>query len=228
MNKHSLLFIIGGRLALNEKEMEQKEKQAIKTIQWRKRIFFLLTICLALLLCNSQITNHLSIISNSFGAESSFTNERLATNEEIHKEFLYEWNDGECYLGTIMLPIGSVIQINYTVLLSSNSSVFFVPVFKDKVDRLWDPVPSNLTLAPGDSFAEIYTVLVGTSSGSSEFAYYASVITENSSATIHWWYEVHKTGKISAAGILVLSGTLILISFVTILHSKRKTIKING
>ncbi|MHA1556824.1 MAG: hypothetical protein ACTSPM_07805 [Candidatus Heimdallarchaeota archaeon] len=167
-------------------------------------------------------------VSNSLSADNPLTNGGgLAIKEEIHKEFLYEWGGGEHYLGTIMLPMGSVIHINYTVLASSNSSVFFVPIFKDKVDTLWDPVPSNLTLAPGDSFAETYTVLTGTSSGHSEFAYYASVITENSSATIHWWYEVLVTGKISTVGILFLSGTLILISFIAILHSKRKTIKIN-
>ncbi|MHA1556635.1 MAG: hypothetical protein ACTSPM_06825 [Candidatus Heimdallarchaeota archaeon] len=92
---------------------------------------------------------------------------------------------------------------------------------------MWDPVPSNLTLAPGDSFAETYTVLIGTSSGHSEFAYYASVLTVNSSATIHWWYEVHRTGRISTAGFIALSGTLILLSLSAIVHSKRKMVEKN-
>lgn len=202
----------------------QKENQSIKTIYWRKSILFLLTICLALLLCNSQIINHLSIISNSFGVESSFTNDRLATNEQIHDEGTLvgsAWST----LGTIMLPVGSVIHINCTIFAISNSSVFLEPYHEDKVDRLWDPVPSNLTLAPGESFAETYTVLVGTSSGSSEFGYYILLlITENSSATIHWWYEVHKTGKISAADLLVVTGTLILISLGVVIRSKSKVL----
>jgi len=74
------------------KKIEQKEKRSIETIQWRKRILFLLTISLALLLCNSQITNHLSIISNGLSTDNPLSNGGgLAINEEIHKEFLYEW-----------------------------------------------------------------------------------------------------------------------------------------
>ncbi len=213
---------------MNEKKIVQKEKQSVKVSILRKRMLFLLTIGIALLLCNSQITNHLSMISNSFGAESSITDGGLTTNEEIHKEGLLKWKDRESYLGTKMLLVGSVIHINYTVLASSNSSVFFVPGHKDAVSYIWDqPVPSNLTLAPGNSFAETYTVLVGTSSDHAEFGFFVSVITENSSATIHWWYNILVTGKYSAAGVLMASGTLILISLGVIIRSKRKAIKIN-
>ena len=209
---------------MNEKEIEQTEKKSIKKLIQRKSILFLLSITLAFLLYNSQISNHLSTTAYSFGADSSFTNGGLAINEQIHVEGFLEW-DGISSFGTIMQPIGSVIQVNCTVLAFSNSSVFLVPYSNDYSYALFDPSPNNLTLAPGESFAETYTIVGGMSEQHAEFGFYVSVITENSNATVHWWYEVLVTGKYSTAGFLLLSGTIILISLGAIFHSKRKAIR---
>jgi len=117
-------------------------------------------------------------------------------------------------------PIDSIISFNITVLLISNSSVFFMYFAFD----VWNPQPMNYTLAPGESTGEIDFKLTNArynNAGSIEYNAIATI--EDSNATIQWSYEVISLGKLSSIGFLFtfsIVGTVALVS--VIFFKKRK------
>jgi len=205
---------------LIEKELKQNKKEIVFRRLQKKKLISIALVSMVVFLCinNSMVNTGICL--------NTLPNPEATILEQQHKEMMIKWIDWSEFpegLATTLLPIDSIIQVNYTVLEKSNSSILFVPTDKDIVSDLWDPVPTNLTLAPGESFEETFTVKQGTASDHACFAFFVYVITENSNATIHWWYDVLERGKVPAGGFLIVGSALAVIVIVSLIYSKRKS-----
>ncbi|MFW9922084.1 MAG: hypothetical protein ACFFDW_02220 [Candidatus Thorarchaeota archaeon] len=78
----------------------------------------------------------------------------------------------------------SIVHINITILPQSNDSV---EVFYFGSADQFSPSLSNITLAPGESFAENYTII---ESEGDMILYYCQCVNPEGNATVLWWYEV--------------------------------------
>ncbi len=201
---------------LKEKRTKHKSKSQLTKIFSNIGLMFLI---MSILFAN---------VSQSLGSMDYYPDNKLRINEKIHQESFID--NGYWSLGTFLLPKGSTIKVNYTVLLQSNSSVSFRYYYDERndTDTIWSPIPQNCILAPGEFFEGTFTLLRGVTSNLAEVGFDAIVTDGLTNATVHWWYEVLVTGKTPAAGFLVLSGTLILFSLGVIIRSKRKTIENSG
>lgn len=201
-----------------EKELKHNKKEIVVRKLQKKRLISIALVSMVAFLCINDASAVRGVCLNDL------PNYEATMYEHQDYEIVIEWPTVEESLGTIDLPIGSIIQVNYTVLEKSNSSILFFPIFMDEVSNLWDPVPTNMTLAPGESFEETFTVKQGTSSNLAYFAFSASVITENSNATIHWWYDVLKRAKVPAGGFIFATGSLTLITIIAFAIAKKKSV----
>ncbi len=198
---------------LKGKRTKQRSKAQLTKIFSNMGLMFLI---LSILFAN---------VSQSLGSMNYYPDNKLRINEKIHQEAFID----HVYtpLGTYLLPEGSTIKVNYTVLPQSNSSVSFRYYYDEHNFTIWSPIPQNCILAPGEFFEGTFTLQTGLTSRLAEVGFQAAVTDGLTNATVHWWYEVLVTGKTPAAGFLVISGALILLSLGVIVHSKRKAIKIN-
>jgi len=178
-----------------------------------------------LLIFSFSFLNNNSMLSSSFGLPDSSSNALFLANEQIHDEEYVDY--GVSTLGTGMFSKGSTIHVNYTVLPQSNSSVKFVFHYAYLDYATWLPMPVNYTLAIGESFSGNFTLNRTINQHTLLFIYDAWAVDGGSNATVHWWYEVLVTGKTPAAGFLVLSGALILLSLGVIIRNKRKVVEKN-
>jgi hypothetical protein len=116
----------------------------------------------------------------------------LSVNSEIyHDEKFVEWGYTYEY-ATDWIQEDSIIHVNFTVLDFSNSSVSFKYTDGWAVAHnttLWSPEPQNFTLAPGESFADNFTLLWGPVDQRHYLIYHLTALTENSNATVHLWYK---------------------------------------
>ncbi len=165
-------------------------------------------------------TNALSINERINSQES---NNNLGVNEQIHSEVVLDIYTDSIGIGSFTKH--SIISVNFTVLPQSNSSVEFVFCYYYLNYTVWSPDPGNFTLGIGESFAGNFTLVTAISSNTALFVFHTSVSSDRTNATVHYWYEVLVTGKTPSAGFLILSGTLVLISFGVIIRSKRKAIR---
>ena len=169
---------------------------------------------LAIILVYSFVLSSQNVIGRTYNL-----NNNLKTNGVIHQE---SFVDNDYWpLGTELLPVGSIIQVNYTVLPNSNSSVFFRYIYYLTNDTIWSPTPSNYTLAPGESFEGTFTLMKGMTSKLAELGFHAIVSDRLTNSTVHWWYEVLVTGKVPTAGFFVFGSSLLLLSFGIKIHSIR-------
>ncbi len=198
-------------ILLKEKRTKQRSKSQLTKIFSNMGLMFLI---LSMLFAN---------VSQSLGNIDYCPDNKLRINEKIHQESFIDY--AYTPLGTYLLPVGSVIQVNYTVLPQSNSSVSFRYYYDEHNFTIWSPIPQNCILAPGEFFEGTFTLQTGLTSRLAEVGFQAAVTDGITNATVHWWYEVLVTGKTPAAGFLVLSGTLILVSLGVVIHSKRKAIR---
>ena len=147
----------------------------------------------------------------------------LRVNEQIHDEAYVDY--GGAYLSRGFFTKGSTIHINYTVLPQSNGSVEFTFHYTNLDYATWLPVPPNFTLAIGESYAGNFTLNRTINQATLPFAYDACTTIIGEDATVHWWYEILVTGKTPAAGFLIVSTTLFVITVISAFHSKRKAVK---
>jgi len=164
-----------------------------------------------------------AVLSVEARLPSQESNNDLVTNEQIHIETYIDNIADTLIIGSFSKE--SVIRINYTVLPQSNSSVDFVFHYAYLDYTTWLPIPMNFTLAVGESFSGDFTLNRTINQSSLPFGFDAQVVDGGTNATVHWWYEVLVTGKISTGGFFFLSSSLILFSLGVIIISKRKSIK---
>ncbi|MBD3192558.1 MAG: hypothetical protein GF308_18100 [Candidatus Heimdallarchaeota archaeon] len=106
------------------------------------------------------------------------------------KTIVYWW---VTTLATKAVHEKGVIHLNITVLSCSNASVFF----EDYTDSRyhWQPsVPENITLLPGTSFAETFTLESSAVDDLGGLFFEASTTIKGTNATVLWCYEIIKKG----------------------------------
>ncbi len=204
----------------NEKEIERKNNQLSFSKKKQQITVLLLIICISCLVINSPMGKTICVSAYSLEQTHPISINVPTLNERVHNERFLDW--AHTYnLATYFLPEGSIIRVNYSVLATSLSNVSFISVFVNDTVTVWTPKPPNFILAPGESFEENFTLVNGYVEQSSLMAYYASVLTENSNATVHWWYEVLFEGKRLSIGLFSI-GTLTILTIVVMLIRKRR------
>lgn len=206
---------------INEREIELKNNQLTFSKKKQQITVLLLIICISCLLINSPMGKTICVSAFSLEQTHPISINVPTLNERVHNERFLEW--AHTYnLGTYILPEESIIRVNYTVLATSLSNVSFTSVFVNDTVTVWTPKPPNFILAPGESFEENFTLVNGYSEQSSLMGYYALVLTENSTATVHWWYEVLFEGKRLSIGFLYFVGSLILVLTIPVFLKKKR------
>lgn len=119
-----------------------------------------------------------------------------------------------------------IIHLNITVLSCSNASVFFED-YTDSRYRLQPNVPNNLTLLPGESFAETFTLESCSNTG--VLAFEASTTKEWTNATVLWCYEIIKKGFYLSWPLLWVFGVggsvlfvLVILISIEVVRGRRK------
>ena len=148
----------------------------------------------------------------------------LTITEKTSEELFVDNEMGQ--IATGLNNRNSIIQINITVLPQSNSSV---EIFcEEAAIENYSPILANFTLAPGESFAETYTL---SGRAASSVVYFCWCTLDNSNATIQWWYEVLYSAKPDDAFIgmdfLFIVGAVILSTMTLVFIAKRKSNKKN-
>ncbi|MBD3192557.1 MAG: hypothetical protein GF308_18095 [Candidatus Heimdallarchaeota archaeon] len=109
------------------------------------------------------------------------------------QDILVDWQDGASFFCPQIYEQGT-IQISFTVLPFSNASVFFScsgvgPHYH------WSPsIPSNFSLAIGESFEGTFTLESSSMDGTAALQFSGKSLTENRNATVRWWYKVLRSG----------------------------------
>jgi hypothetical protein len=120
----------------------------------------------------------------------------LLKDQEQKSKSLY-WNQTYSFTMPqegILYETGQM-KIFFEVFLCSNSSVSF-NYFNDSHFR-WTPSPQNFTLFPGESFEETYTLQQSSADKIGTITFLASVLQENSNATVGWNCQVLDDGKVT-------------------------------
>ena len=206
---------------MEDEIMERKNNQTSFSKKKQQITVLLLIICISCLLIDSPMGKTICVSAIFLEQTHPISINGPTLNERVHKESSLMW-DHTYILDTYILPEESIIRVNYTVLTNSLSNVSFTSVFVNDTVTVWTPKPPNFILAPGESFEENFTLVNGYFEQSSLMGYYASVLTENSTATVHWWYEILFEGKRASIGFLFSFGTLTFLTIVVMLIRKRK------
>lgn len=122
-------------------------------------------------------------------------------------EMYWEYAE-EYYIGSSILGIGAIFQINCTLLAISNCSVL-CKIFPNPLVH-WSPTPENITLLPGDSFETTFTLPSSEFQPDNEIAYFPTLLTEGSNATLHYWYKILDIGEIAPGNSFVYTFSLLL------------------
>ncbi len=136
---------------------------------------------------------------------------------------MYWENSDEYYIGSSILGIGGIFQVNCTLLAISNTSVL-CKVFPDPLVH-WSPIPANITLLPGESFEETFTLESSEFQLHNEITYFPTLLTEGSNATLHYWWKVLNKGEIAPVNSFVYTfGILLLFTSINalVLEKQRK------
>ena len=153
----------------------------------------------------------------NFFSYTSSSDDLSLQQKEVMEYVVY--SDGYRSFGSGYYPNDSVISFNITVLLISNSSVFFMYFVLD----VWDPQPLNYTLAPGESTGEIdFKLISGRYNNAGLIDYNAIATIEDSNATIQWSYEVISLGKLSSIGFLFTFSTVGTVALVSVIFFKKR------
>ena len=147
----------------------------------------------------------------------------LTITEKTSEELFVDNEMGQ--IATGLYYRNSIIQINITVLLHSNSSV---EIFcEEAAIEHYSPILANFTLAPGESFAESYTL---SGRAVSSVVYFCWCTLNNSNATIQWWYEVLFSARpegFIGIDFLFISGAFLLSTMTLVFITKRNSNKKN-
>ena len=148
---------------------------------------------------------------------SSLHSVKIQKYVEQEKELLF-WDTGY-ELETALLGSGESITITYMVSSESTSSVRFTDYPDERI--IWTPIPLNYTLAPGESYTEIFHLNSSAVDGHAMLTYVASLITENQTAIVQWRYEV-LNGKLPSINIISTFAIFATISVISTIIVKRK------
>ncbi|NPD90598.1 MAG: hypothetical protein HGN29_17945 [Asgard group archaeon] len=203
--------------------MVRKNNHSSFTKKRHHRVPILLLLNITLLLVSTLLITSTQSSSTYLEQGNVYSIDRYTENGRVHNEVFINWPD-YANLGTIMLRVGSIIHVNYTVLATSNSSVEFeiMKSIGHENRTLFSPEIPNFVLAPGESLAEDFTVVNGTAEYSTELSYDAYLLSEGGNATVHWWYEIIKKVKMPAPGFLFSFGTVTVLTIIVILINKRR------
>lgn len=135
-------------------------------------------------------------------------------------DYFIHWTDG-CELYTPYLYPGGIVFVNYSVLMNSYTNVSFITFFDDGIT--WTPTNDNFTLAPGESYSETFTMVLSGYDDIAALSYGASVLMENSNATIRFGYNVINKGTdpLPSNTCVFLFGFIALTSIISILRKKK-------
>lgn len=203
--------------------MERKNNQLSFIKKRHHRAPFLLLLSIALLLVSALLITSTQSSSTYLERGNGYSNDVYTENGRVHMEVFIDWPN-YANLGTIMLRVGSIIHVNYTVLATSNSSVEFeiMKSLGHENRTLFSPEIPNFVLAPGESFADDFTIVNGTAEHSTELSYNVYLLSEGGNATVHWWYEIIKKVKMPAPGFLFSFGALTVVAIVVLLIGKKR------
>lgn len=119
------------------------------------------------------------------------------------------------HLYTSQVSLNGVIHLNFTVLPCSNTTVFFNNTDIENPIYHWSPKdPDNISLAPGESYAETFALEGSGVDYIGVLSYVAVVQKPWSNATIVWWYEIVKKGFYLPSYMSIIFGVCGLILLV--------------
>ena len=186
------------------------KKLVKKTLLAAALLTTLITVCLT--------NNHLLSVQGFTPTRISFS-----TNEKIIEEIFVGTSRVQLLTGDYYA--NSIIYVNITILPQSNSSVEITCELQ--LASMFSPNLSNVTLAPGEFFAENYTIvsvwgLINT------IVYRCQCTLPDSNATILWVYEALYSAPTPNYFIGLefwfVSGSFILVSIVLVLSIKKRNI----
>ncbi|MHA1556637.1 MAG: hypothetical protein ACTSPM_06835 [Candidatus Heimdallarchaeota archaeon] len=186
----------------------------------KRKITPMLTIFLVVLFTLSTANTILTCsATTSCSADLKF-NEKVLQEKYMDEDYHYT-------ISTLMLYRDSIIRLNISLLLSSYSSVEICT--SEQNAQEFSPFLTNFTLAPGESFTEDYTFIVGVAN---EVAYECRLTLPNSNATVQWWYDVLYSAKAND-GIIGIEAFFVGVSFIIsgitlVFITKRKSNKKNN
>ena len=185
------------------------------------RKFFLYLFLLSLLV--AQPVSLQKIVSTTAGDGQD--RERAILELTKTQEAEITWQQ-PAMLDTYVIMEQQSLFVNITLLLCSNSSVYFWLGSDPRYS--WEPPPENFTLTPGALHTATYFLEVGTDNMGT-LTYVAEVLAENSSATVRWTYIVlAKTGLFTFCPVATaLLAFVFLSSFAVFLASQKKRRKKN-
>ncbi|MCF2142089.1 MAG: hypothetical protein K9W42_00115 [Candidatus Heimdallarchaeota archaeon] len=157
-----------------------------------------------------------TIMEANTATESFAANDVETGNQTIVVEWPIPTHFGVGHFGT-----GGVVQMNFTVLAYSNTSVIVDSISSG----LWTPAPpKNDTFAIGESFSETYTLinLGGQEAVGFTLVFYAAE--EGGNATVFNSYRIIAVGTLGGPGFgfLLTTGVLIVMGAVVLFVSRKK------
>ncbi|MHA1156190.1 MAG: hypothetical protein ACTSQK_08790 [Candidatus Heimdallarchaeota archaeon] len=192
--------------------------KSIKKLESTIKVFLVLFVVISLISVNNQ-----SISIHTRATQiSHLKNNDLTINGKETIELFVDNKTIQFDTGTYNL--NSIININITVLPQSNSSVFIMCSAVYAVE--FSPTLTNVTLAPGESFSEDYTIIDRIING----IVYTSRCTTDSNATILWSYDLIYSAKPAGfigKDLLFISGAFLLSTMTLVLVTKKKSKKKN-
>ncbi len=198
------------------------KKEIMNNNGFRKRKNAKITTIMAFFLVVIFTISIFNAIPTCFAATSSSSS--LSITERIFEERFVD--NESIQLITLTYFRDTIIHINITVQIQSNSSVYIYPLGIHRED--FSPQQTNTTLAPGKSFAESYK-FTGNAAGG--FFYFCNCTLVNSNATVLWWYDVIYSAKPDNGFIgidfLFILGAVILSTMAFVFIAKRKSNKKN-
>ncbi len=157
-----------------------------------------------------------AVMETNTAVESFTANDVETGNQTIVVEWLTPTHFGVGTFGT-----GGVVQINFTVLPYSNTSVIVDSISSG----LWTPAPpKNDTFVIGESFSETYTLinLGGQEAVGFTLALYAAE--EGGNATVFFSYRIIAEGTLGGPGFgfLLTTGVLVVMGAIVLFVSRKK------
>lgn len=148
-----------------------------------------------------------------------------SVGDYIEEEKTIVWRHGQ-NLHTGVVYKNGILFINITNLQSSASGVNITRDPSQDDIQTWSPyVPLNFTLDPGESYSETTTLEEFQYEEGGFFIFGCSVLTEDSSATIRFGYQIQKQGVSPVPNIGFITTLLTLTSLVVIVRIKSKNTK---
>ncbi len=144
----------------------------------------------------------------------------ILTDESFEEEVFLEGSNGKRMQTAWVYERGKIF-FNCTVYSNSSSSVYLKRETCADGVYIWDPLlPTNLTIEPGNTFSETFTLENGLDRVA-DIDYIANLTTLGSNATIYWQYKVVFQGR-SGIPIMTILASFIVLAVLTIQFGRRR------